>query len=245
MSDDIRIQPTLMALSTSAADIVIQTAHTAISKHGRFSISLSGGSTPRSLFALLAQPKYRDQIDWRLVDIFWGDERCVPPNHPDSDYGMARAALLDRLPDTAQPVIHRMEGELDPHEAAQRYEAILREYFGPETSTSFDLLLLGLGEDGHTASLFPHTQPIHETTLWVAGHYVPKLTAYRLTLTPPILNRSKTVLFLVAGKSKASVLSKVIYGDRNPDEFPSQIIKPESGNLIWLIDQEAASELTT
>ena len=243
MPFDIRVESNLSTLSSAAAEIVVQSARQAISERGRFSSSLSGGSTPRSLFALLAQPAYLSRIDWKRVDIFWGDERCVPPEHPDSDYGMAKAALLDHLPADNQPSIYRLQGELDPAEAAQKYESILRSYFGQDSNASFDLLLLGMGEDGHTASLFPHTQPIHEKDHWVIAHYVPKLSAFRLTLTPPILNLSRTILFLAAGASKASILAKVIYGARDPDELPSQVIHPKTGDLIWLIDQEAATQL--
>jgi 6-phosphogluconolactonase len=243
MPPEIRIQPNLAVLSAAAAEIIVQSARQAISKRGRFSLSLSGGSTPRSLYSLLAQPEYIHRIDWSRVDLFWGDERCVPPQHPDSDYGMARAALLDLLPVNARPAIYRMEGEIEPIIAAERYENVLRTYFASESGASFDLLLLGIGEDGHTASLFPHTPAIHASSQWVVAHFVPKLAAFRLTLTPPILNRSRMVLFLASGLNKAAILAKVIYGERNPDELPSQVIDPSAGKLIWLIDQDAASQL--
>jgi 6-phosphogluconolactonase len=248
MATEIRIEKDLAAISASAAEIVIQSANQAISQRGRFSLSLSGGSTPRSLYSLLAQSNYLNRIEWEKVDFFWGDERCVPPDHPDSDFGMARKTLLDHLPQNDlpgvyRPKIYRMEGELEPEDAAQRYEKLLRSYFPPEVGTSFDLLLLGMGEDGHTASLFPHTPPIFELDRWAISHYVSKLSAFRLTLTPPILNRSRTILFLASGAQKASVLAKVLYGERNPDELPSQVIQPVDGNLIWLIDQVAAAEL--
>jgi 6-phosphogluconolactonase len=135
-----------------------------------------------------------------------------------------------------------MEGELEPLEAARRYENTLRKYFGTQPAT-FDLLLLGMGEDGHTASLFPHTQPIHETDHWAVAHYVDKLSSWRLTLTPPILNRSRATVFLVAGKSKAATLKKVLQASYTPDELPSQVIRPLNGNLLWLVDQEAAGQL--
>jgi 6-phosphogluconolactonase len=233
----------ISSLSSTAAGIVLQSARQAISERGRFSIALSGGSTPRALYALLAQPPWLDLIDWGRVDIFWGDERCVPPNHPDSDYGMARSELLERLPPENKLSIHRLEGELEPDEAAQRYEKVLKTYFGLAPAASFDLLLLGLGEDGHTASLFPHTQPINETRKWVRAHFVAQLSSFRLTLTPPILNLSRTVLFLVAGKKKAAVLAKVIYGERDIDQLPAQVIRTASDDIIWLVDQDAASEL--
>ena len=243
MPRDIRIHASLQELSIAAAEIVIQSAQEAIAERGRFSISLSGGSTPRALYTLLAQAGYRERIQWSHVDIFWGDERCVPPEHPDSDYGMARAALLDHLPAPFHPGIYRMEGELLPELAARNYEIALRSYFGSDPVASFDLLLLGMGEDGHTASLFPGTQPIHETERWVCAHYIPRLSAFRLTLTPPILNRSRTVLFLATGRNKAAVLTEVLFSEKNLDRLPSQVIQPYSGNLIWLTDQEAASKL--
>ncbi len=240
---DIRIHPDLAALSTAAAELMIQAASQAIETRDRFSLCLSGGNTPRALYTLLSQPGYRQRIDWQKVDIFWGDERCVPPDHPDSDYGMAYHALLSHLAKGAQPVIYRLEGELDPQTAADRYESILHTYFGARPETSFDLLLLGMGEDGHTASLFPGTLPIQETERWVCAHFVPKLATNRLTLTPPILNLARRVIFLAAGQNKATVLKDVLFGQQDPDLLPSQSIQPHSGDLIWLIDKEAASAL--
>ena len=177
------------------------------------------------------------------MDLFWGDERCVPPDHPDSDYLMAKQSLLDALPPSAHPRIHRLEGELEPQAAAIRYEADLRHYFGLKPEFSFDILLLGMGDDGHTASLFPGTAPIHESDHWVVGHYVSKLASWRLTLTPPILNLARTTIFLVSGTSKASTLQQVLEGTSDPDLYPSQIIQPVSGSLLWLIDNEAAREI--
>lgn len=220
-----------------AADVFLREAEEAIANKGRFSVSLSGGSTPRALYELLAEPHYAAQVDWSRVDIFWGDERCVPPDHPDSDYGMAKTALLDRLPAYASPQIYRLEGEIQPEIAANRYEQVLRNYFGNDPEQSFDLLLLGLGEDVHTASLFPGTQPIHETSRWVAAHYVPKLSAWRLTLTPPILNRAQTTAFLVTGTAKLPALQHLLHGPYSPDEYPAQIIQPTNDRLLILTDQ--------
>lgn len=221
----------------AAAEIFLREYAQAIADRGRFSVSLSGGSTPRALYELLAEPHYATQVDWSRVDIFWGDERCVPPDHPDSDYGMAKTALLDRLPAYANPQIYRLEGEMQPEDAAKRYEQVLRGYFGNDPEQAFDLLLLGLGEDVHTASLFPGTQPIHETSRWVAAHYVAKLSAWRLTLTPPILNRAQTTVFLVTSAAKLPALKHLLNGPYSPDEYPAQIIQPANGRLLILTDQ--------
>jgi 6-phosphogluconolactonase len=235
--------PTPSVLAQSAANLVVQTMRRAIQTKGRCSIALSGGSTPRALYSLLAHPDYIRQIDWAKVTVFWGDERCVPADHPDSDYLMACQALLDHLPSGNTPVVHRMEGEIEPAKAANRYEKVLRAHFGAQPEDTFDLLLLGMGEDGHTASLFPDTQPIQETERWSVAHYVPKLSSWRLTLTPPILNRSLATVFLVSGKSKAETLKKVLQGSYNPDKFPSQVINPANGNLLWLVDADAGALL--
>jgi 6-phosphogluconolactonase len=243
MSGTIQIYPDPQQLAQSATEIVISTMQKAIQNTGRCSISLSGGSTPRQLYELLAQPGNASKIEWSKVTVFWGDERCVPPDHQDSDYLMVCQALLDHLPVDHQPTVHRMPGEIDPIDAARRYEQILREYFGSNATATFNVLLLGMGEDGHTASLFPHTPPIHETARWVIGHYVDKLSGWRLTLTPPILNLSQLTIFLVAGSGKAAMLKQVLRGPYLPDEFPSQSIRPVNQNLVWLIDQAAASQV--
>ena len=221
----------------AAAELFLREAAHAMANKDRFSVSLSGGSTPRALYSLLASPKYVDQVDWSRVDIFWGDERCVPPNHPESDYGMAKTTLLDHLPSHVYPQIYRLEGEIQPEVAANRYEQVLRDYFSDCPEQSFDLLLLGLGEDVHTASLFPGTQPIHETSRWVVAHYVPKLSAWRLTLTPAILNRAQTTVFLVTGVAKQPALQHLLHSPYSPDEYPAQIIQPVNGRLLILTDQ--------
>jgi 6-phosphogluconolactonase len=229
--------PDPSATIQAAAEIFLRESAQAIADRGRFSVSLSGGSTPRALYELLASPHYVAQVDWSRVAFFWGDERCVPPEHNDSDYGMAKAALLDYLPAHASPQIYRLEGEIQPEVAANRYEQILRNYFGDCPEQSFDLLLLGLGEDVHTASLFPGTQPIHETTRWVAAHYVPKLAAWRLTLTPPIFNRAQTTVFLVTGNTKLPALQHLLHSPFSPDQYPAQIIQPTNDRLLILTDQ--------
>ena len=235
--------PDINAIAASAAEIIIAEARSAVSLRGRFSMALSGGSTPRALYSLLASPAFKTQIEWTKTDLFWGDERCVSPDHPDSDYLMAKLSLLDRLSSSSFPGIHRLEGEMKPQAAAERYEVDLRQYFGLDPSHTFDVLLLGMGDDGHTASLFPGTAPIHETEHWVVGHYVPKLASWRLTLTPPILNLARITIFLVAGQTKSAALKQILEGSRNPDLYPSQAIQPVDGILYWLVDDAAGEQI--
>ncbi len=237
--DNLEIYPDAAALARAAAEQIVTLAAEAILARGRFSIGLSGGSTPRALYTLLAGPEFAGRVDWTKIHIFWGDERTVPPDHPDSNYRMAREAWLDHVAIPAAQ-IHRMHGESDPDQAAQDYEAVLRTYFGEAAGPRFDLLLLGMGDDGHTASLFPGTAALHENTRWVIPNYVEKLTTWRLTLTPPALNAAVEVRFLVAGESKAAVLRDVLHG---AEHYPSQIVRPRDGRLIWMVDTAAASLL--
>lgn len=242
MTPNIFVLPDSSQLAQAAAERFIEIGRQAIDSRGRFSVSLSGGSTPRALYSLLAKLPMIEKLDWSRVDFFWGDERCVPPAHPDSDYRMAYESLLRPIESHA-PVIYRIQGELEPAVAAQKYSDLLKSYFEPDTPFSFDLLLLGMGDDGRTASLFPGTSPIHETRAWVKSHFVPKLNAWRITLTPAILNLSRHVVFLVSGEAKAKTLRRVLEGPFVPDELPSQIIKPAGGELDWYIDQDAARNL--
>ncbi len=240
MESKIEIYDTPQEVAIAAAELVIRTATMAIRNSGRFSWSLSGGSTPKALFTLLGSDPYISQIDWHNVDIFWGDERCVPFDHPDSDFGMAYDAMLSKISADKTPRIYRMIGELNPQKSAESYEALLQGYFGPSPSASFDLLMLGMGDDGHTASMFPGTAPIHEQTHWVLGHFVPKLAAWRLTFTPPILNLAGQVIFLVTGANKREILKSVREGPYLPDTYPSQIIQPHSRKVTWMVDRAAA-----
>jgi len=243
MAGIVHISHDSQALAASAAGVVVQALRQAVNQFGRASIALSGGSTPRALYALLARPEYVAQVDWGKVTVFWGDERCVPPDHADSDYLLAKTALLDHLPAAKAPTIQRMRGEIDPTQAAQQYETHLRAYFGSQPAATFDVLLLGMGEDGHTASIFPNSSPVNERQRWSVAHYVPKLKAWRLTLTPPVLNLSQTTIFLVSGKTKAAVLKKVLQGPSVPDQLPAQSIQPANGKLLWFVDRESASSL--
>jgi len=236
--------PDLNSLVASAAEQVVTLAGAAIAARGRFAIGLSGGSTPRPLYELLASPAFASRIDWTNVHVFWGDERCVPPDHPDSNYRMARETLLDHVP-LPPDNIHRLAGELDPATAAADYEAHLRAFFAGdgEAGPRFDLLLLGMGDDAHTASLFPGTAALGETERWVAANYVEKLDAWRLTLTPPALNAAAEIMVLVSGASKADAFHAVLSGPTDPDKYPAQVLNPNNGRLRWLVDSEAADRV--
>ncbi len=224
-------------LIAAAAEHVSVLAAAAIKERGHFSIVLSGGRTPAALFQALVDA----DIDWQYVYVFWGDERCVPPDDPDSNYGMAYETLLQHVPVPPEN-IHRMAGDIDPAQAAAEYEHQLRIFFGKHTAPRFDLILLGMGDDGHTVSLFPGTAAIHETRRWVVAHHVEKLDSWRITLTPVVINAARQVTFLVKGASKAPAFKRVLSGEFNPDEYPSQIIKPADGDLLWLVDAAAATE---
>jgi 6-phosphogluconolactonase len=228
-----------------AAEEFVVRAGEAIAERGRFLVALSGGSTPQRLYQLLAEPAFRDRIDWPKVLIFWGDERCVPPDHKDSNFRMADEALLRKVPLLPQNV-HRMQAERDDREqAASDYEAeIAQAAGGADTPAVFDLVLLGLGPDGHTASLFPHSTALEERERWVVANYVARFNTYRLTMTAPILNAARQVLFLVVGRDKAATLVEVIGGPRDPARLPAQLIRPSNGELEWLLDRAAAARLT-
>lgn len=236
--------PDLDTLSRQAANYTVQLANQAIVTHGRFTIALAGGSTPKKLYALLAGEPYRSQIDWTSVEVFWGDERCVPPDSEDSNFHMAQEALLSKVPiPTSQ--VHRMPADQPDHEAAcQAYTAEIRRTFGTDGIPSFDLIQLGIGPEGHTASLFPHQASLHEQQRLVMPVTVPKPPPERLTFTPPLLNAARHVLFLVAGAEKADVVHAILEGEYQPDEYPAQIVRPTNGEVTWMLDTAAASKLT-
>jgi 6-phosphogluconolactonase len=222
------------SLARAAADRFVALARSAIASYGRFAVALSGGSTPKLLYEqLVTQP-----IEWQHVHVFWGDERCVPPDHHESNYGLAQRTLLSHIDIPAQNV-HRLKGELDPTQAAQQYEAELRAILG--TRPRFDLILLGMGADAHTASLFPGTPALQEQHRWVVAQAIDKLHTKRLTLTPPIINDAANVIFLIAGSDKAAALRSVWHDPYDPDRFPAQIVAPTSGRVIWLVDRSAVA----
>jgi 6-phosphogluconolactonase len=218
----------------------------AAATRGGARVAISGGSTPRAMFELLADPRepFLKQIAWDKVELYWVDERCVPPDNVESNYRMTSEALLSKVPLAAERV-HRMEGELEPEVAAARYESVIRNTFkleGAETPT-FDLILLGMGDDGHTASLFPHTEALNELSHIVVPNHVPQKDAWRITLTWPVINQGREVAFLIEDVSKAQVLHDVFLGPYQPETYPSQMIRPASGQLTLLLDRAAASKL--
>jgi 6-phosphogluconolactonase len=226
-------------LAEAAAREFASRAAGAIQDRGRFAVVLAGGSTPKATYGILARD-YADQIDWGNVHVFFGDERVVPPDHEDSNYKMAREALLDHVPVGS---VHRMIGELPPDEAAEAYEQDLRNFFGPEDLPRFDLILLGTGPDGHTASLFPETSALEVHDRWVVANPVLKLDTTRITLTVPVLNAARAVCFLVAGESKAEPVAEILEGNPDPREYPASLIQPQDGPA-WMLDEAAASALT-
>ncbi len=237
---EIKVLPDPVAVGAEAAERVVRAAEDAIALTGRFSFVLAGGSTPKALYELLASDAYRTRIDWPNVEIYFGDERTVPPDHPDSNYRMAHEAMLSKLPIPAAN-IHRMRGEIDPEEAAKTYGQLLKEKFGDSAPGGGpDLVLLGMGDDGHTASLFPGTSALRETKHRAFANPVPKLNTTRLTMTAPFINRAREVLLTVTGANKAIRLAEVLEGPRDPERLPVQLIQPTSGKITWLIDALAA-----
>lgn len=235
---DLRRYPDAASVAAAAGELFIAQAKTAITEHGVFHAVLSGGSTPKAVHAWLAERA--SAVDWAHVHLWFGDERSVPADHPDSNVGMAHETLIDRLPG-ARPHVHPMRGDLPPAKAADHYETELRAVFGNELPR-FDLVFLGLGDDAHTASLFPQTAALSVASRWVAANFVPKLDTWRITLTVPVINRARTVAFLVTGEGKAAALRSVLHGDRQPDHYPAQLIRPDGG-LLWLVDSAAAGGL--
>jgi 6-phosphogluconolactonase len=240
------IFPDAQELTRGAATLFLRVGEQAIANRNRFLVGLSGGSTPRNLYSLLASPEYGQQLDWTKVHFLFGDERAVPPSHPDSNFAMANTVLFAplRIP-TAQ--IHRIHGEDPPETAAAQYEDTLRSLTATASAQwpVLDLVLLGMGEDGHTASLFPGTTAVAEQTRWVVPGHSPQGTASRITLTLGVINHASMILFLVTGLNKAKVVRSILErraGDPSP--YPAALVRPETGRLLWYLDHAAASELT-
>lgn len=242
-----RVYDNQQALSRATAQHFVESIRAAVAARGVARIAISGGGSPKSVFALLADPgqTYRKSIPWDRLHIFWVDERCVPPDSPDSNYGNARALLLDRVPLAPEHII-RIEGELDPEEGAARYEAAIRAHFRLEGAEIpiFDVIQLGMGDDGHTASLFPHTEALHEMgRIAVANHVPQQKQSWRATLTWPVINAGREVFFLIEGQAKADPVGRVLEGPYDPETLPSQLIQPQSGKLLFLLDRAAAAHL--
>ena len=230
------------ALLQGAAEKIVTSLREEILSHGTASFALSGGTTPRGVYKLLGSEQYRDRIEWKKVHLFWGDERCVGPAMPESNFRMAKESLIRSISIPPQNV-HRMHGEAKPGDAACEYEMEVRRFFGLKEGEfpRFSLVLLGLGEDGHTASLFPDTAVLNEKHRIVSDVHVEALAAFRLTLTIPAINNAATVIFLVSGRTKAAILTQVLEGTEA--RYPAQWIDPTAGRLFWLVDSEAASHL--
>jgi 6-phosphogluconolactonase len=230
-------------VAEGAAERFIDFARESITQRGRFSVALAGGNTPRRVYELLASERFKGRVEWPKVHLFFGDERCVPPDQPDSNYRMANEALITHVP-IPPANVHRMAGEGEPSVSAALYETQLRQYFGNVTWPAFDLVFLGLGKDGHTASLFPKTKALTEEDRWVAANWVESLGAHRLTLTVPVLNHARRIIFLVTGSDKAKTLKEVLMSPRDPLRLPAQFIDPSEGTCHWLVDSEAARLLS-
>jgi 6-phosphogluconolactonase len=244
---DLRIAVSAAALYRSAADEFVRLAVQASQAQGRFCVVLAGGSTPKGLYALLASDTpLRDAMPWDRTHVFWGDERPVPPDHVDSNYRMAAATLLSKVPIPPQNV-HRIRGEeADPHEAARAYEQELRSFFSLPGGAfpRFDLVLLGLGGDAHTASRFPRTVALDERDRLAVANRVDKLDTTRITLTVPVFNNARSVAFLVSGAEKAGALKAVMDGPEAPHDVPAQLIQLRDGKIVWLVDHDAVRLLS-
>jgi len=239
----IQFFPNSEDLARAAAEHFVTRSREAVERRGLFTVALSGGSTPKLLFELLADPNepFRDQISWSDIHFFWSDERHVPPDHADSNYRLAYEALLSRVP-VAKSNVHRVPSE-NPSaaDAASEYEQTLIQTTH-QSLPQLDLIMLGLGTDGHTASIFPGSEVLHETKRLVAAPWIDKFQSYRITMTLPLLNNGVSVMFLVSGSEKAKIVKEVLEG---PEQYPAQAIKPTKGELLWMLDRDAANELTS
>jgi 6-phosphogluconolactonase len=244
-SVEIRVLTTPQELFDAAAEEVVHSANQAVKERGKFTIALSGGSTPKSLFNLLAT-NARATLPWDRMYFFWGDERHVPPTDPDSNYRMADETMLSKIPVPAGNVFRIETENPSADAAADAYEKTLRKFFQlePEAVPRFDLILLGMGPDGHTASLFPGTAALQEKKRLVVANWVEKLKTHRLSFTLPVLNAGRCVAFLVSGMDKATTLKTVLEEDVPAEQYPAKLVKPTAGKLIWLVDRAAASALT-
>ena len=238
---EIKIYPDFQKLTNAAVEAFVALSNQAIRKRGLFTVSLSGGSTPEPFYRALGAPTNCTRVEWDHVHLFWGDERPVPPDHPDSNYRMAKDALIDPagLPETN---IHRVPAEMDVRLAAFSYEEVLRDFFKGGWP-HFDLILLGMGKDGHTASLFPRSAGLNEEQRWFIANFAPKHETWRLTLTKHAINAAREIWIMVRGESKAGKLRDVLTGKEDPWQNPIQLVDPEDKNLTWWVDRDAAQKL--
>lgn len=238
----IRVYADLEALSQAAADSFVKLSMEALSSKGGFIVAISGGSTPRRFFSILAESPYEERIPWTSTHIFWADERCVPWGHPDSNYKLAHEALLSKVP-IGDENVHRIKGEENSEKAARDYEESLRLFFGTQPLPVFDLIILGAGTDGHTASLFPGSAAVHERKRIAIAIHAEAPKPDRVTLTLPVLNNASRIIFLAAGREKATVLHEIME-DGNPKRYPAGLVQPVHGHVTWLVDRDAASLLS-
>ena len=236
---DLHVLPGPGEAAGVAAEYVAALSRQCAQSSGRFSIALSGGKTPALLYRALASPSLADRVPFDLWEVFWGDERCVPADHPDSNYRLARATLLDRV-HVPSGQVHRIRGDLAPEDAARHYERELTDYFAP-SHPALDLVLLGIGDDGHTASLFPATDALNARDRLVAANWVPHLRAHRITLTLPLINASAAVAFLITGPEKAAALRSVLQPDGVAPPLPAALVRPASGTVKWFLTEDAAA----
>jgi 6-phosphogluconolactonase len=237
----IQVYNTSAELSKAAAELFVQTAQEAVQENGRFTVALTGGSSPEQLYKLLAHSPYRELVPWEQTFVFWGDERWVPLTDDRSNAKMTFETLLHHVPISKSHIFPMYDGQT-PEAFALDFEKRLLNHFGNSTP-QFDLILLGMGDDGHTASLFPGTAVLHETERWVQAYYLEPQSMYRVTFTAPLLNQAKKIVFMTFGEKKAHALHQVLEGARNPETYPSQLILPVHGETVWLVDEAAASLL--
>jgi 6-phosphogluconolactonase len=235
----VKVFGTIELLDLAAAQLIVDIAKKSIAERGRFVFCLSGGNTPKELYHLLSTKPWRDKIPWEHTFIFWSDERCVPLTDERSNALMANEVLLKRI-DIPYSNIFRIPAELTPAEAAKKYENTIRDFFGDNISR-FDLILLGLGQDGHTASLFPGTEVIHENKDLVKNVFAEEQKMDRITMTAPLINNARNILFLVTGSEKEAILTNVLMGPYQPEKYPAQLIEPEHGEVSWFVNGKAAN----
>ena len=240
------IWPDAQGLALASAHNFAEKVQGAVARRGVARVAISGGSTPQAAFRILADPAqpFANNLPWDKLQLYWVDERCVGPDDPESNYGVCKRLLLDHVGIPAENV-HRMEGELDPEEAASRYESVLRNSMKLEgaESPAFDLLLLGMGDDGHTASLFPHTEGLDAIGRLCIANHVPQKDTWRITLTWPVINQATEVVFEIGGAAKTDRVAEVFTGPRDPERLPSQLIRPSNGRLLLQLDAAAAAKL--